>query len=217
MNKEISKAQREYDLNKAAQLQYGELPQLQKQLEEEEEKVREKELSLVHEAVTDEEIARIVSRWTGIPVAKLNESERNKTLHLADELHKRVIGQDEGVELVTEAIIRSKAGIKDPSKPIGSFLFLGPTGVGKTEISRRLAKLAKAPFIKVEATKFTEIGYVGRDVESIIRDLLEVALHSTRENMRKAVNTKAELAAEERVLEALVGRLYLGVEKVIDV
>ena len=109
MNKEISKAQREYDLNKAAQLQYGELPQLQKQLEEEEEKVREKELSLVHEAVTDEEIARIVSRWTGIPVAKLNESERNKTLHLADELHKRVIGQDEGVELVTEAIIRSKA------------------------------------------------------------------------------------------------------------
>ena len=131
VNKEISKAQREYDLNKAAQLQYGELPQLQKQLEEEEEKVREKELSLVHEAVTDEEIARIVSRWTGIPVAKLNESERNKTLHLADELHKRVIGQDEGVELVTEAIIRSKAGIKDPSKPIGSFLFLGQPRRGK--------------------------------------------------------------------------------------
>ena len=139
VNKEISKAQREYDLNKAAQLQYGELPQLQKQLEEEEEKVREKELSLVHEAVTDEEIARIVSRWTGIPVAKLNESERNKTLHLADELHKRVIGQDEGVELVTEAIIRSKAGIKDPTKPIGSFLFLGPTGVGKTELAKTLA------------------------------------------------------------------------------
>ena len=140
VNKEISKAQREYDLNKAAQLQYGELPQLQKQLEEEEEKVREKELSLVHEAVTDEEIARIVSRWTGIPVAKLNESERNKTLHLADELHKRFIGQDEGVELVTEAIIRSKAGIKDPSKPIGSFLFLGPTGVGKTELAKALAQ-----------------------------------------------------------------------------
>ncbi len=140
VNKEISKAQREYDLNKAAQLQYGELPQLQKQLEEEEEKVREKELSLVHEAVTDEEIARIVSRWTGIPVAKLNESERNKTLHLADELHKRVIGQDEEVELVTEAIIRSKAGIKDPSKPIGSFLFLGPTGVGKTELAKALAQ-----------------------------------------------------------------------------
>ena len=140
VNKDIQKAQREYDLNKAAELQYGRLPQLQKQLEEEEEKVKEKDLSLVHEAVTDEEIARIVSRWTGIPVAKLNESERNKTLHLADELHKRVIGQDEGVELVTEAIIRSKAGIKDPSKPIGSFLFLGPTGVGKTELAKALAQ-----------------------------------------------------------------------------
>ena len=124
VNKEIQKAQREYDLNKAAELQYGRLPQLQKQLEEEEAKVKAKDLSLVHESVTDDEIAKIVSRWTGIPVAKLNESERNKTLHLADELHKRVIGQDEGVELVTEAIIRSKAGIKDPTKPIGSFLFL---------------------------------------------------------------------------------------------
>ena len=140
VNKEIQKAQREYDLNKAAELQYGRLPQLQKQLEEEEEKVKAKDLSLVHEAVTDDEIARIVSRWTGIPVAKLNESERNKTLHLADELHKRVVGQDEGVELVTEAIIRSKAGIKDPSKPIGSFLFLGPTGVGKTELAKALAQ-----------------------------------------------------------------------------
>ena len=140
VNKDIQKAQREYDLNKAAELQYGRLPQLQKQLEEEEEKVKAKDLSLVHEAVTDEEIARIVSRWTGIPVAKLNESERNKTLHLADELHKRVVGQNEGVELVTEAIIRSKAGIKDPSKPIGSFLFLGPTGVGKTELAKALAQ-----------------------------------------------------------------------------
>ena len=140
VNKEIQKAQREYDLNRAAELQYGRLPQLQKQLEEEEEQVKAKDLSLVHEAVTDEEIARIVSRWTGIPVAKLNESERNKTLHLADELHKRVVGQDEGVELVTEAIIRSKAGIKDPSKPIGSFLFLGPTGVGKTELAKALAQ-----------------------------------------------------------------------------
>jgi len=139
VNRDIQKAQREYDLNKAAELQYGRLPQLQKQLEEEEEKVKEKDLSLVHEAVTDEEIARIISRWTGIPVAKLNESERNKTLHLAEELHKRVIGQDEGVELVTEAIIRSKAGIKDPTKPIGSFLFLGPTGVGKTELAKALA------------------------------------------------------------------------------
>ena len=139
VNKDIQKAQREYDLNRAAELQYGQLPQLKKQLEEEEERVKEKEMSLVHEAVTDEEIARIISRWTGIPVAKLNESERNKTLHLAEELHKRVIGQDEGVELVTEAIIRSKAGIKDPTKPIGSFLFLGPTGVGKTELAKALA------------------------------------------------------------------------------
>ena len=140
VNKEIQKAQREYDLNKAAELQYGKLPQLQKQLEEEEERVKAKDLSLVHEAVTEEEIGKIVSRWTGIPVAKLNESERNKTLHLAEEMHKRVVGQDEGVELVTEAIIRSKAGIKDPSKPIGSFLFLGPTGVGKTELAKALAQ-----------------------------------------------------------------------------
>ena len=140
VNKEIQKAQQDYDLNKAAELQYGRLPQLKKQLETEEERVKEKELSLVHEAVTDEEIARIISRWTGIPVAKLNESERSKTLHLGDELHRRVIGQEQGVELVTEAIIRSKAGIKDPSKPIGSFLFLGPTGVGKTELAKALAQ-----------------------------------------------------------------------------
>ncbi|MGN0421856.1 MAG: ATP-dependent chaperone ClpB [Lachnospiraceae bacterium] len=140
VNKEIEKAQHSYDLEKAAELQYGRLPQLQKQLEAEEEKVKDEDLSLVHESVTDEEIGRIVSRWTGIPVAKLNESERSKTLHLADELHKRVIGQDEGVELVTEAIIRSKAGIKDPTKPIGSFLFLGPTGVGKTELAKALAE-----------------------------------------------------------------------------
>lgn len=140
VNKDIQRAQQDYDLNKAAELQYGRLPQLKKMLETEEERVKEKELSLVHEAVTDEEIARIISRWTGIPVAKLNESERSKTLHLGEELHKRVIGQNEGVELVTEAIIRSKAGIKDPSKPIGSFLFLGPTGVGKTELAKALAQ-----------------------------------------------------------------------------
>ena len=140
VNKEIQKAQREYDLNKAAELQYGRLPQLQKQLEEEEAKVKAKDLSLVHESVTDDEIAKIVSRWTGIPVAKLTESERNKTLHLDDELHKRVIGQDEAVTKVTDAIIRSKAGIKDPTKPIGSFLFLGPTGVGKTELAKALAE-----------------------------------------------------------------------------
>ena len=140
LNREIEAAQQNYDLNKAAELQYGRLPQLQKQLEEEEEKVKDEDLSLVHESVSEDEIAKIVSRWTGIPVAKLNESERSKTLHLADELHKRVIGQDEGVTKVTEAIIRSKAGIKDPSKPIGSFLFLGPTGVGKTELAKALAQ-----------------------------------------------------------------------------
>ena len=139
VNKDIERAQHSYDLEKAAELQYGKLPQLQKQLEEEEAKVKDEDLSLVHESVNDEEIGRIVSRWTGIPVAKLNESERSKTLHLGDELHKRVIGQDEAVELVTEAIIRSKAGIKDPTKPIGSFLFLGPTGVGKTELAKALA------------------------------------------------------------------------------
>ncbi len=139
VNKEIQAAQQGYDLEKAAQLQYGQLPQLQKQLDEEEEKVKRQDLSLVHESVTDEEIARIISRWTGIPVAKLTESERNKTLHLDEELHKRVIGQEEGVRKVADAIIRSKAGIKDPSKPIGSFLFLGPTGVGKTELAKTLA------------------------------------------------------------------------------
>ncbi len=139
INKQIQTAQQNYDLNKAAELQYGRLPQLQKQLEQEEEAINKTDLSLVHEAVTEDEIARIISRWTGIPVAKLTESERNKTLHLDEELHKRVIGQDEGVTLVSEAIIRSKAGIKDPSKPIGSFLFLGPTGVGKTELAKALA------------------------------------------------------------------------------
>ena len=140
LNGEIQAAQQRYDLNKAAELQYGRLPELQKQLAEEEEKVKNQDLSLVHESVTDEEIARIISKWTGIPVAKLTESERSKTLHMDELLHKRVIGQDEGVEKVTEAIIRSKAGIKDPSKPIGSFLFLGPTGVGKTELAKALAE-----------------------------------------------------------------------------
>ena len=139
MNKQIQVAQRNYDLNEAARLQYGELPKLQKQLEVEEEKVKSQDLSLVHESVTDEEIARIISRWTGIPVAKLTEGEKTKILGLEDELHKRVIGQDEGVQKVTDAIIRSKAGIKDPTKPIGSFLFLGPTGVGKTELAKTLA------------------------------------------------------------------------------
>ena len=140
LNREIEAAQRSYDLNKAAELQYGRLPQLQKQLEEEEAKVKDEDLSLVHESVTDDEIAKIVSRWTGIPVAKLNESERSKTLHLADELHKRVIGQDEAVEKVSDAILRSRAGIQDPNRPLGSFLFLGPTGVGKTELAKALAE-----------------------------------------------------------------------------
>lgn len=136
---EIQIAQREGNLEKAAELSYGKLPSLKKQLEQEEETVKSKDLSLVHESVSDEEIARIVSRWTGIPIMKLTESERNKTLHLDEELHKRVVGQDEAVTKVTEAIIRSKAGIKDPGKPIGSFLFLGPTGVGKTELAKSLA------------------------------------------------------------------------------
>ena len=140
LNKQIEKAQREYDLNKAAELQYGKLPELKRRLEEEETHIHGREDSLVREQVTDEEISKIVSRWTGIPVAKLTESERNKTLNLDKVLHKRVIGQNEGVQKVTEAIIRSKAGIKDESKPIGSFMFLGPTGVGKTELAKALAE-----------------------------------------------------------------------------
>ena len=177
VNKEIERAQHSYDLERAAELQYGKLPQLQKQLENEEAKGKDEDRSLVHESVTDEEIARIVSRWTGIPVAKLNESERSKTLHLADELHKRVIGQDEGVELVTEAIIRSKAGIKDPTKPIGSFLFLGPTGVGKTELAKALAESLfddENNMIRIDMSEYMEKysvsrligappGYVGYD------------------------------------------------------
>ena len=139
LNNEIQIAQRNYDLNKAAELQYGKLPELQRQLEEAEESAKKRESSMVHESVTGAEIATIISRWRGIPVGKLTESERNKTLNLDKELHKRVVGQDEGVEKVTEAIIRSKAGIKDPTKPIGSFMFLGPTGVGKTELAKALA------------------------------------------------------------------------------
>jgi ATP-dependent Clp protease ATP-binding subunit ClpB len=140
MNKEIELAKQKYDLNRAAELQYGELPKLQQQLAIEEEKVKNQDLSLVRESVTEEEIQRIISRWTGIPVAKLTQGERSKILALADQLHRRVIGQDDGVEKVTDAILRSKAGIKDPTKPIGSFLFLGPTGVGKTELAKALAE-----------------------------------------------------------------------------
>ena len=166
---EIKTAQQNYDLEKAAELQYGKLPQLQKQLEVEEEEVKNKDLSLVHENVSEEEIARIISRWTGIPVAKLTESERNKTLHLDEELHKRVIGQDEGVTKVTEAIIRSKAGIKDPSKPIGSFLFLGPTGVGKTEISKALAEAVfgnEQAMIRVDMSEYMEKHSVSKMIGS---------------------------------------------------
>ncbi len=177
VNKDIEKAQQSYDLNKAAELQYGRLPQLQKRLEAEEDKLRDEDKSLVHESVTDDDIGKIVSRWTGIPVAKLNESERSKTLHLAEELHKRVIGQDEGVELVTEAIIRSKAGIKDPTKPIGSFLFLGPTGVGKTELAKALAESLfddEGNMVRIDMSEYMEKysvsrligappGYVGYD------------------------------------------------------
>ena len=165
VNRQIQDAQQKYDLNKAAELQYGKLPQLQKELQAEEEKVRNEDLSLVHESVTEDEIARIVSKWTGIPVAKLTESERNKTLHLDEELHKRVIGQDEGVEKVTEAIIRSKAGIKDPTKPIGSFLFLGPTGVGKTELAKALAQSLfddESNMVRIDMSEYMEKHSVAR-------------------------------------------------------
>ena len=177
INKQIQKAKQNYDLEKAAELQYGELPKLQQQLEIEEKQVKESDRSLVHEAVTDDEIARIISRWTGIPVTKLTEGERTKLLGLEDELHKRVIGQDEGVRLVTDAILRSKAGIKDPTKPIGSFLFLGPTGVGKTELAKTLAATLfddEQNMVRIDMSEYMEKysvsrligappGYVGYD------------------------------------------------------
>ena len=177
VKKEISLAQQHYDLEKAAELQYGRLPKLEEELEREEEAVKEREITMVRESVTEEEIAKIISRWTGIPVTKLNESERNKTLHLDEELHKRVIGQDEAVEKVTEAIIRSRAGIKDPGKPIGSFLFLGPTGVGKTELAKTLAQALfddENNMVRIDMSEYMEKysvsrligappGYVGYD------------------------------------------------------
>ena len=165
LHNQIQIAQRNYDLNKAAELQYGKLPVLEKQLEQEEERVKEEKRELVHESVTEEEIAKIIARWTGIPVAKLTESEREKTLHLAEELHKRVIGQDEGVEKVSEAILRSKAGIKDPTKPIGSFLFLGPTGVGKTELAKSLAASLfddESNMIRIDMSEYMEKYSVSR-------------------------------------------------------
>ena len=165
VNSEIQIAQRNYDLNKAAELQYGRLPELKKQLEEEEERVAKEDRSMVRESVTEDEIAKIISRWTGIPVAKLTESERNKTLHLDKIIHERVVGQDEAVELVTESIIRSKAGIKDPSKPIGSFLFLGPTGVGKTELAKALAESLfdnEQNIVRIDMSEYMEKHSVAR-------------------------------------------------------
>lgn len=177
VKKEIEKAQNDYDLDKAAELQYGKLPELQKQLEEEEDKVKGKDLELVRESVTEEEIARIISRWTGIPVAKLTETERDKILHLDDALHKRVIGQDEAVTKISEAILRSKAGVEDPNKPIGSFMFLGPTGVGKTELAKSLAQNLfddESNIVRIDMSEYMEKfsvsrligappGYVGYD------------------------------------------------------
>ena len=165
LNNQIQIAQREGNLEKAAELSYGKLPELKRQLEAEEQQVNAREMSLVHESVSEEEIAKIISRWTGIPVAKLNESERSKTLHLDEELHKRVIGQNEGVTKVTEAIIRSKAGIKDPEKPIGSFLFLGPTGVGKTELAKALAASLfddETNMVRIDMSEYMEKHSVSR-------------------------------------------------------
>ncbi|MGN1084577.1 MAG: ATP-dependent chaperone ClpB, partial [Lachnospiraceae bacterium] len=165
LNGEIQKAEREYDLNKAAELKYGKLPELQKKLQAEEESVAKEGHTLVHENVSEEEIAKIVSRWTGIPVAKLTESERNKTLHLDEELHRRVIGQDEGVQKVADAIVRAKAGIKDPTKPIGSFLFLGPTGVGKTELAKALAASLfdnESNMVRIDMSEYMEKYSVSR-------------------------------------------------------
>ena len=165
VNSQIEMAKHNYDLEKAAELQYGELPRLQQELQEAEQKVKAGDESMVHESVSEEEIARIISRWTGIPVAKLTESERNKVLHLDDELHRRVIGQDEGVTKVTEAILRSKAGVKDPTKPIGSFLFLGPTGVGKTELAKSLAECLfdnEQNMVRIDMSEYMEKYSVSR-------------------------------------------------------
>ena len=177
IHKQIERAEREGDYNKMAELQNGKLPELTKELNQEEAKVRDDDLKLVHEAVDEDEIAAIVSRWTGIPVTKLNESQRTKILHLGDELHKRVVGQDEAVEKVTDAILRSRAGIKDPNRPIGSFMFLGPTGVGKTELAKTLAEALfdnENNIVRIDMSEYMEKysvsrligappGYVGYD------------------------------------------------------
>jgi ATP-dependent Clp protease ATP-binding subunit ClpB len=222
INKQIQKAQQEYDLNKAAELQYGRLPAIQKQIEQEEEAVKKREMSLVHESVTEDEIAKIVSRWTGIPVAKLNESERKKTLNLADTLHERVIGQDEAVTKVSEAIIRSKAGIKDPSRPVGSFLFMGPTGVGKTELAKALAKNLfddETNIVRLDMSEYMEKhsvarligappGYVGYDeggqlTEAVRRKPYSVVLFDEIEKAHPDVfNTLLQVLDDGRITDS---------------
>ena len=223
LNRQIQDAKQQYDLNKAAELQYGKLPQLQKELAEEEEKVKNQDLSLVHESVTEDEIARIVSKWTNIPVAKLTESERSKTLHLDEVLHKRVVGQDEGVEKVTEAIIRSKAGIKDPTKPIGSFMFLGPTGVGKTELAKALAEALfddESNMIRIDMSEYMEKysvsrligappGYVGYDeggqlTEAVRRKPYSVVLFDEVEKAHPDVfNILLQVLDDGRITDSL--------------
>ena len=222
-NREIQAAQQAYDLNKAAELQYGKLPELQKQLAAEEAKVQGQDFSLVHEAVTENEIAKIISRWTNIPVAKLTESEKNKTLHLDDTLHQRVIGQDEAVEKVAEAIQRSKAGIKDPSKPIGSFLFLGPTGVGKTELAKSLAAALfddESAMVRLDMSEYMEKfsvsrligappGYVGYDeggqlTEAVRRKPYSVVLFDEVEKAHPDVfNVLLQVLDDGRITDSL--------------
>ncbi|KAG0926955.1 hypothetical protein G6F32_013030 [Rhizopus arrhizus] len=192
------------------EIQYGLLPQLEKQLAAAQE-AEHKDFRLVQDRVTDEEIAEVVSRWTGIPVNKMLEGERDKLLRMEEVLHNRVVGQEEAIKVVSDAVRRSRAGLSDPNRPAGSFLFLGPTGVGKTEIARRLATLANAPFVKVEATRFTEVGYVGKDVEQIIRDLADTAVKLYREQAKVRVRTQAEERAEDRILDALLPRRSGGI------